>query len=117
MVLKESVYQKKTIKWLESKGLYCIKQNASGLSRAGTPDYIINLNGLFFAIEFKKSIYDKPTPLQSYNINKINNTMGIAIVLRPEKDSVFKQTMLLFFDNKIKLESLKENLISIVGIE
>lgn len=115
----ESQFQKKVTKWLESKGAYCRKQNASGLSRTGTPDYLICLDGVFLAIEYKKSMKDKPTELQKKNINDINKAKGIAIVLRPEKFDVFKIMVDIFLLDKTvnRIETFKNNLIKRVGIE
>lgn len=115
----ESGFQKKATKWLESKGAYCRKQNASGLSRTGTPDYINCLEGVFLAIEYKKSKNDKPTDLQKYNINKINKAKGIAIVLRPETFETFKMIIDIFLLDRtaFKIETLKNSLITKVGIE
>lgn len=115
----ESQFQKKVTKWLESKGAYCRKQNASGLSRTGTPDYLICLDGVFLAIEYKKSMKDKPTELQKKNINDINKAKGIAIVLRPETFDVFKIMVDIFLLDKTvnRIETFKNNLIKRVGIE
>ena len=115
----ESQFQKKVTKWLESKGAYCRKQNASGLSRTGTPDYLICLDGVFLAIEYKKSMKDKPTELQKKNINDINKAKGIAIVLRPETFDVFKIMVEIFLLDKTinRIETFKNNLIKRVGIE
>lgn len=115
----ESQFQKKVTEWLESKGAYCRKQNASGLSRTGTPDYLICLDGVFLAIEYKKSMKDKPTELQKKNINDINKAKGIAIVLRPETFDVFKIMVDIFLLDKTvnRIETFKNNLIKRVGIE
>lgn len=119
MTTVESAFQKKATKWLESKGAYCRKQNASGLSRTGTPDYLNCIDGVFVAIEYKKSIKDKPTELQKRNINDINKANGIAIVLRPETFDVFKTMIQIFLLDKTqnRINTLKDNLIKRVGIE
>jgi hypothetical protein len=115
----ESLFQKKSTKWLESKGAYCRKQNASGLSRTGTPDYINCIEGVFLAIEYKKSMKDKPTELQKNNIKQINDANGIAIVLRPETFDTFKIIIEIFLLDRTenRIETLKNNLIKRVGIE
>lgn len=119
MVTVESQFQKKATKWLELKGAYCRKQNASGLSRTGTPDYLNCIDGVFVAIEYKKSIKDKPTELQKKNINDINKANGIAIVLRPETFDTFKTIIQIFLLDKTftRVDTLKDNLIKRVGIE
>lgn len=115
----ESNFQRKAITWLESMGVYCRKQNASGISRTGTPDYINCIDGLFFAIEFKKSKLDKPTPLQLKNIKDINDAGGIAIVLRPYTYSTFQIMVKIFLLDKSqnRIETFKNNLFTRVGVK
>lgn len=115
----ESDFQRKATKWLESNGAYCRKQNASGLSKKGTPDYLNCLDGVFLAIEYKKSEKDKPSELQKKNINDINKSNGIAIVLRPETFDIFKIMIRIFLLDKTlnRVETLKNNLITRVGVE
>ena len=98
--MNESAFQKKATNWLESKGVYCRKYNASGLGRKGTPDYFNCLQGIFLAIEYKRSIKDKPTELQKHNIDTINKAQGIAIVLRPETFEMFKTIIEIFLLDK-----------------
>ena len=50
----------------------------------GTPDTLGLIRGIFVAIEFKKSYKDKPTPLQKYNLQKIADAGGVAIIACPE---------------------------------
>lgn len=117
--MSETNFQKKATNWLESMGVYCRKQNASGISKAGTPDYINCIDGLFFAIEYKKSDKDGPSALQIRNIEDINKIGGIAIVLRPETYSTFQIIVRIFLLDKTenRIETFKNNLITRVGVK
>lgn len=117
--MKESLFQKKATKWLENKGAYCIKYNASGISRTGVPDYICCLKGVFLAIEFKKDIKSKPSELQKYNIKKINDAGGIAIVLRPETFDIFQFEIKVFLLDKTNdsINTCKRKLLERIGYE
>lgn len=59
-------------------------------SLRGTPDTLGVIDGVFVAIEFKKSYEDKPTKLQQYELQKVADAGGVAIVACPENwDYVF----------------------------
>lgn len=89
--MSETNFQKKIIKYLESINAYVFKHNASAISKAGVPDIICCYRGLFIGVEVKKDNKSKPTELQKYNLNKINNCGGIGIVLRPDTFELFKE--------------------------
>lgn len=54
------------------------------LSIRGTPDFLICAAGTFIALELKSSDKELPDPLQRWNIERINNAQGIALVMNPE---------------------------------
>jgi hypothetical protein len=57
----------------------------------GTPDRLICINGVFVAIETKKSKHDAPSPKQVYELDGVVNAGGIAIVAYPENwDEVYE---------------------------
>jgi len=87
--IKESNFQSKVVKWLKEHNFYTIKYNASGMSNVGVPDVITCMHGLFVAIEIKKE-KGIVSPLQLYNIKKINQGEGMAIVLKPSQFTTFK---------------------------
>lgn len=76
MVSKEKKLQKKIIQLLQSKGAYVIKSIVT--HRAGVPDIIACYDGKFIAIEVKGN--SDVSPLQKFNIEKIKNAGGMAIV-------------------------------------
>lgn len=50
----------------------------------GTPDILMCVNGIFIAMELKKSAKDKPDMLQMFTLEQINKAGGIGIAVSPE---------------------------------
>jgi Holliday junction resolvase len=65
---------------LDSEGVYYFMPPANGYGRAGIPDIIACVNGLFFAIETKAN-GNKPTALQIREIEAIRRNNGVAVVV------------------------------------
>ena len=105
---EEGRFQARVKKWLEEHDLYDLKQNASALSKTGAPDRVLCLLGIFVGIELKKNDEEEATPLQQYNINKINNKGGIAFVLRPTTFKKFKEITLDFLRHE-NVEKYRED--------
>lgn len=77
--MKEQDIQRKIIKYLESVGAYVVKVVAS--NKSGTPDILACYRGIFLAIEVKRpETKTNVSELQEYNIKKIKEAGGIAIV-------------------------------------
>lgn len=77
--MKEQDIQRKIIKYLESVGAYVVKVVAS--NKSGTPDILACYSGIFLAIEVKRpETKTNVSELQEYNIKKIKEAGGIAIV-------------------------------------
>lgn len=70
-------------------GCWFIKYWGGGMSKAGIPDILCCINGIFMSIELKAS-NGKPTELQKYNTRLINQAAGIGIILYPEGFENFK---------------------------
>ena len=76
---KEQDYQRKIIKYLESVGAYVVKVVAA--SKKGVPDIIACYKGSFIAIEVKTPLTrHNTTKLQDYNLKKVREAEGYAIV-------------------------------------
>lgn len=60
-----------------------------GYQKAGIPDLIICVNGIFIGCELKSST-GEPSELQKKNIKIINKGNGIGIILYPEGFEQFK---------------------------
>lgn len=50
----------------------------------GIPDVLLCLGGRFMAIELKKDEFEKPDPLQEYNLKKIREAGGLTWVAHPK---------------------------------
>ncbi len=95
----EKKFQSSILKWLNDLNLYAIKQNASGITKVGVPDIIVNIRGLFVGIEVKRE-EGTATELQKYTVGEINNGEGIALILRPSMYHEFKQIIMTFIKKK-----------------
>ena len=60
-----------------------MKTWSNGIQRSGIPDLIVCLNGHFVGIEVKAE-KGKPSKLQKYNIKKIKEAGGIAMIVYPD---------------------------------
>ena len=58
--------------------------------KAGIPDIIACINGIYFEIELKSST-GQPSDLQKYNLKLTNQANGFGILLYPEGFNEFKQ--------------------------
>ena len=87
----EGVFQDKVIKYLKSHPrCWYTKIFGGGFQRAGIPDILACVNGVFVAIELKRE-GGKATPLQVYNIQKIKECGGIGYILHPSQFEEFKE--------------------------
>jgi len=77
--MREQDYQRKIVKHLESLGAYVVKVVAA--SKKGVPDILACYKGKFIAIEVKTPTTRKnTTKLQDYNLNKVRQAAGYAMV-------------------------------------
>lgn len=81
---------RKDLEKLEKKGvLWFVKIQQVGIR--GTPDYLINANGHFVALELKREAGISADPLQTYNLNRIESSNGYAYTTEPSNwESVYK---------------------------
>lgn len=79
----EKRFEVKVRRYLDSIGAWSVKYHGNAMSANGTPDLLVCLSGVFMAIEVKAS-NGKPSELQKYKINQINEAGGVAMVLYPE---------------------------------
>lgn len=90
----EKNFENKIKKFLKENGCWFVKYFANRNTRAGVPDLLACVNGYFVAIEVKAE-NGKPSELQLWNVEKIREAGGIAIVLYPDQFEDFKKFMLL----------------------
>lgn len=87
---EEKTFENKVKKYLKEKNIWHVKYFANTFTKVGVPDILACVNGKFLAIELKAE-KGKVSELQEYNIDKIKESGGIAIVLRPSKFEEFKK--------------------------
>jgi Holliday junction resolvase len=81
------------VKFLESEGCWVVKFFANAYTKRGIPDLLVCCNGYFLGVELKAP-NGKPSELQLWNIKKIKEAGGIALVLYPKDFDDFKQLIL-----------------------
>ena len=90
----EKKFENKVKSWLhqlqkEGQPIKFIKIWGGGYQKAGIPDLICCINGIYFEVELKSS-NGRPTELQEYNVKLTNVANGIGIILYPEGFEQFK---------------------------
>lgn len=88
--MTERQLQTKVLHFLRNENIWHVKVWGGGFQRAGVPDIITCVNGYFVAIELKSET-GKPTKLQDYNLERINESGGVGIILRPSQFEDFKR--------------------------
>lgn len=87
-IAEEKNFENKIKKYLKDNNCWCVKFFANSFTKKGIPDILACVNGYFVGIEVKAS-RGTPSELQKYNIAKINESMGIAILLYPKQYGKF----------------------------
>lgn len=102
----EKNFENKIKAFLKDSGCYFIKYWGGGeFTKAGVPDLLICCNGHFVAVEVKAP-NGKPSELQLYNLRKIEESGGYAILLYPHNFEVFEgfiSSLAAGFDRNAKL--------------
>lgn len=87
---QEKLFENKIKTFLKKEGAWSIKYWAgSKFTKDGIPDILACVNGYFVAIEVKAK-NGKPSELQLYNVRKIREAGGIAVILYPDQFEEFK---------------------------
>lgn len=79
MASNEIRFQKNFREYLENVGAYILVMHGDGLNKRGIPDTIFCYKGYYFGCELKDK--DKPSPLQLYNLRKINKSGGYGCLV------------------------------------
>jgi hypothetical protein len=85
----EKNFENKVKAFLKEQNCWVLKTWSNGVQRSGVPDLLICCNGYFIGIELKAP-NGKPSELQLWNVQKIREAGGIAIVLYPDQFEYFK---------------------------
>ena len=93
IIAQEKTFENKIKKFLDEQGAWHVKFFANSFTKVGIPDILACINGYFVGIEVKAQ-NGKPSELQLYNIKKIREAGGFAIVLYPSAFNKFKEFVL-----------------------
>ena len=87
----EKNFENKVKKYLKEQGAWFIKYwGGAAYTKSGIPDILACCNGKFLGIEVKAK-NGKPSELQLYNLKKIDEAGGFAILLYPKDFERFKE--------------------------
>jgi Holliday junction resolvase len=79
---EEKNFENRIKKYLETKKAWHVKYFANRNTKSGVPDILACIGGHFVAIEVKAP-KGKPSPLQVWNVEKIREAGGIALIVYP----------------------------------
>ncbi len=94
-MISEKQFENKIKKFLTDKKVWFVKFFANRNTKSGIPDLLVCIGGRFLGIEVKSEI-GQPSELQVYNVEKIREAGGLAIVLRPQDWDRFKKSIDFF---------------------
>ena len=87
---QEKQFENRIKKYLTENGIWHVKYFANGFTKSGIPDILACCNGYFLGIEVKAE-NGKPSQLQIYNIEKIREAGGHAVIVKPSQFDELKQ--------------------------
>ena len=87
---QEKQFENRIKRYLTENGIWHVKYFANGFTKSGIPDILACCNGHFLAIEVKAE-NGKPSQLQIYNIEKIRESGGYAVIVKPSQFDELKQ--------------------------
>ena len=105
--MKEKDFENKVKAYLMKKGIWALKTWSNGIQRQGVPDLLCCVNGFFVGIELKGN-KGVPSKLQIWNIEKIHEAGGIAMVLYPDQFDEFQSVIELLLSIPHSLNGLNE---------
>lgn len=100
---REKVFENRIKKFLTDQGCWHVKFFGNGMTRKGVPDILACVNGKFVAIEVKAE-NGKPSELQKYNVRKIRESGGVAIILYPNQFEEFKEFITTIINNHLVMK-------------
>lgn len=84
LIAAEKNFENKIKQFLNEHNCWHVKFFANAYTKIGIPDILGVINGYFIAIEVKAP-NGKPSALQKYNVNKINECHGFAVIVCPKQ--------------------------------
>ena len=87
---EEKIFESRVKKYLTEQGVWFVKFFGNGFTKSGIPDLLCSVNGHFLAIEVKSEV-GKPSELQLHHIEKIKQSGGHAVIVKPSQFDDLKQ--------------------------
>jgi len=97
MMTPESKVKKKVVELLKSFNAYYFYPVTGGFGRSGVPDIVCCINGNFIGIECKAGS-NKPTPLQSKNLEDIRAAGGFAFIANEDNIDALARVLQVLAD-------------------
>lgn len=89
----EKNFENKIKAELKNRNAWFLKYwGGAAYTKSGIPDILACYKGYFLGIEVKAQ-HGKPSELQLYNLKKIDESGGFAILLYPDSFDLFKQLL------------------------
>lgn len=85
----EKTFENKVKGFLKKQNCWFVKTWSNGVQRTGIPDILVCCNGYFVGVEVKAPS-GKPSDLQLWNLQKIEESGGYAVLLYPNDFEIFK---------------------------
>lgn len=86
----EKTFENKIKKYLSENNIWHVKYFANGFTKSGIPDLLCSVNGHFLAIEVKAE-NGRPSELQLHHIEKIKQSGGYAVIVKPSQFEELKE--------------------------
>lgn len=96
----ESAIQKEVMQTLRKHGGFWWKDAAGPYQQQGIPDIIGCYRGLFVAVEVKRPLIGKPTPMQQQTMEKIKQAGGYAYIATSARDAEILLAVLDAFEEE-----------------
>lgn len=87
---QEKQFENKIKKYLSDNNIWHVKYFANGFTKSGIPDILACCNGRFLAIEVKAE-NGKASELQLHHIEKIKQSGGHAVIVKPSQFEELKK--------------------------
>lgn len=87
---QEKQFENKIKKYLNDNNIWHVKYFANGFTKSGIPDILACCNGYFLAIEVKAE-NGRPSELQLHHIEKIKQSGGRAVIVKPSQFEELKE--------------------------
>lgn len=112
----EKNFENKIKKFLEENKCWFVKFFANAYTKIGIPDILACVNGHFVGIEVKAP-HGVPSELQKYNIRKINEYNGFAVIVKPEQfDDLTYMLRCLMYSDKEQAREISKKINTTWGI-